>query len=86
MGIKIDTVIIDSENTSKELMLNYLNDIEDINIMQQFNDILTAQDYIIENRPSLVIVDITKKTNFSLDIISKITNLSIPEIEKILNN
>ena len=74
MGIKIDTVIIDSENTSKELMLNYLNDIEDINIMQQFNDILTAQDYIIENRPSLVIVDITKKTNFSLDIISKITN------------
>lgn len=74
MGIKIDTVIIDSENTSKELILNYLNDIEDINIMQQFNDILTAQDYIIENRPSLVIVDITKKTNFSLDIISKITN------------
>ncbi len=75
MGIKIDTVIIDSEDTSRELMTTYLEGIEDINIMQQFSDVLTAQDYIIENRPPLVIVDVTKKTSISLDIIAKITNL-----------
>ncbi|MDO5437136.1 MAG: AAA family ATPase [bacterium] len=74
MAIKIDTVIIDSETTSRDLMATYLENIEDINIMQQFNDILVAQDYIIENRPPLVIVDITKKTSISLDIISKLTN------------
>lgn len=75
MAIKIDTVIIDSETTSRDLMATYLEGIDDINIMQQFNDILSAQDYIIENRPPLVIVDITKKTNISLDIIAKLTNI-----------
>lgn len=75
MAIKIDTVIIDSEETSRELIANYLETVDDINIIQQFKDILSAQDYIIENRPPLVIVDITKKTNISLDIISKLTTL-----------
>lgn len=75
MAIKIDTVIIDSEETSRELIASYLETVDDINIIQQFKDILSAQDYIIENRPPLVIVDITKKTNISLDIISKLTTL-----------
>ena len=75
MAIKIDTVIIDSEETSRELIASYLETVDDINIIQQFKDILSAQDYIIENRPPLVIVNITKKTNISLDIISKLTTL-----------
>ena len=74
MGIKIDTVIIDSEETSRELILNYLQNVEDINVLQQFSDILVAQDYIIENKVPLVIVDVTTKTNISLDIISKLTS------------
>lgn len=74
MGIKIDTVIIDSEETSRELILNYLQNVEDINVLQQFGDILVAQDYIIENKVPLVIVDVTTKTNISLDIISKLTS------------
>ncbi len=73
MGIKIDTVIIDFETVSKDLMTAYINKIEDINIVQQFDDIITAQTYITENKPQLVIVDITKKTNVSLDIITKLT-------------
>ena len=75
MAIKIDTVIIDPEETSRELIATYLETIDDINIIQQFKDILSAQDYIIENRPPLVIVDIIKKTNISLDIISKLTTV-----------
>ena len=75
MAVKIDTVIIDPEQTSRELIATYLETIDDINIIQQFKDILSAQDYIIENRPPLVIVDITKKTNISLDIISKLTTV-----------
>ena len=73
MAVKIDTVIIDPEQTSRELIVNYLSNIEDINIIRQFNDILSAQEYIQESRPPLIIVDITKKTNISLDIISKIS-------------
>lgn len=73
MGIKIDTVIIDSEETSRKLIRNYLEKIDDINIVQEFNEILSAQNYIIENRIHLVVVDISQKTNISLNIISKLT-------------
>ncbi len=72
MGIKIDTVIIDPENNSREIILNYLAQIEDINVTQEFNDILTAMNFITESRPNLIIVDISQKTQMALDIIVKI--------------
>lgn len=74
MGIKIDTVIIDPENNSREIILNYLARIEDINVTQEFNDILTAMNFITESRPNLIIVDISQKTQMALDIIVKISN------------
>ena len=74
MGIKIDTVIIDPENNSRELILNYLAQIQDINVTQEFNDVLTAMNYILESRPNLIIVDISQKTQMALDIIVKISN------------
>ena len=74
MGIKIDTVIIDPENNSREIILNYLAQVPDINITQEFNDVLTAMNFIIESRPNLIIVDITQKTQMALDIIVKISN------------
>lgn len=74
MGIKIDTVIIDPENNSRELILNYLSQIEDINVTQEFNDVLNAMNFITESRPNLIIVDISQKTQMALDIIVKISN------------
>ena len=74
MGIKIDTVIIDPENNSREIILNYLAQIEDINVTQEFNDNLTAMNFITESRPNLIIVDISQKTQMALDIIVKISN------------
>ena len=74
MGIKIDTVIIDPENNSREIILNYLAKIEDINVTQEFNDVLTAMNFITESRPNLIIVDISQKTQMALDIIVKISN------------
>ena len=74
MGIKIDTVVIDTENNSRELILNYLAQIEDINVTQEFNDVLTAMNFITESRPNLIIVDISQKTQMALDIIVKISN------------
>ncbi len=74
MGIKIDTVIIDPENNSREIILNYLAQVPDINITQEFNDVLTAMNFIIESRPNLIIVDISQKTQMALDIIVKISN------------
>ena len=73
MGIKINTVLIDSEENSRELITSYLQKVDDIDIVEKFNDILAAQNYIAENKIPLVIVDVTKKTNISLDVIAKLT-------------
>lgn len=75
MGIKIDTVVIDSETNSREIIMNYLAQVENINVTQEFNDILTAMNFIIESRPNLIIVDISQKTQMALDIIVKISNV-----------
>lgn len=74
MGIKIDTVIIDPENNSREIILNYLSQIQDINVTQEFNDVLGAMNFILDSRPNLIIVDISQKTQMALDIIVKISN------------
>ena len=70
----VNTVIIDSELTSRNLIMNYLENVEDVNIVQQFDDILIANEAIMDLKPQLIICDITTKTGLALDIISKITS------------
>lgn len=72
--IKINTVIIDNEQTSRVLVASYLNMVPDINILGEFDDVLSAYSFINENRPNLVIVDISQKTQMALDIVNKISN------------
>ena len=55
-------------------LVDYLAQIEDINVTQEFNDVLTAMNFITESRPNLIIVDISQKTQMALDIIVKISN------------
>lgn len=72
MNSKINTVIIDAEKVSTELMVEYLKNVENINILQTFDDIKTAYDFILETAPNLIIVDISNDTNKLLESIQKI--------------
>ena len=56
MSIKIDTVIIDSDETSRELVGNFLRKVEDINIVGEFQDAINSYAEIIEMHPNLIIV------------------------------
>lgn len=73
MSIKIDTVIIDSDATSRELIAGYLNKIEDINIAGEFQDAINSYGEIVELHPNLVIVDISQKTQLTLDVVVKLS-------------
>lgn len=73
MSIKIDTIVIDPDTTSAGLVCSYLNQIEDINLVGQFDDIINSYGEVIELHPNLIIVDITQRTQLALDIIVKLT-------------
>ena len=73
MSINIDTVIIESDPVSKELIKNYLGKVEGINIIGEFDDAINSYSEISELHPSLIIVDISQRTQLTLDIIVKIS-------------
>ncbi len=73
MSIKIDTVIIDSEDTTRELIKNYLSKVDDINIVGEFYDAINSYGEIVEMHPNLVIVDISQRPQLTLDVVVKLT-------------
>ena len=73
MSIKIDTVIIDSEDTTRELVKNYLSKVDDINIVGEFYDAINSYGEIVEMHPNLVIVDISQRPQLTLDVVVKLT-------------
>jgi len=73
MTNQIPTVIIDTEAQSIELIKLYLNELGYIQVTGEFSDIIGGYNAILEHRPSIVIIDISHKTELALDIISKIS-------------
>jgi len=71
---QIQTVIIDTEAQSIELLKLYLKDLEEFNLCGEYVDIVSGYNAILESRPSIVIIDISKKTELALDIINKISH------------
>lgn len=73
MTNQISTVIIDTEPQSIELLGLYLRDLDYINVIGTFENIVTGYNAILEERPSIVIIDISQKSELALDIINKIS-------------
>ncbi len=73
MSIKIDTVIIDSDETSRELVGNFLRKVQDINIIGEFQDAINSYGEIVDLHPNLIIVDISQRTQLTLDVIVKLS-------------
>ena len=73
MTNQIQTVIIDTELQSIELSKLYLQELDYIQITEEFTDMIAGYNAVLENRPSIVIFDISHKTDLALDIINKIS-------------
>ena len=74
MNNQIPTVIIDTEPQSIEILKLYLKDLDYIQISEEFDDIVEGYNFVLETRPSIVFIDISKKIELALDIITKISN------------
>ena len=73
MTNQISTVIIDTESQSIELLKLYLTELQNIQITGEFSDMIVGYNTILEDRPALIIFDISQKTDLALDIINKIS-------------
>ncbi|HNW25294.1 MAG TPA: response regulator [Candidatus Gastranaerophilaceae bacterium] len=73
MTNQIQTVIIDTQTQSTDVLKLFLKELDYVQILDSFVDVVEGYNYILENRPNLVIVDISNKTELALDIINKIS-------------
>lgn len=73
MTNQITTVIIDTQTQSADVLKLFLKELDYIQILDSFTDIVAGYNYILENRPALVVIDISNKTELTLDIINKIS-------------
>lgn len=73
MTSQISTIIVDTEPQAAELLNLYLKELDYIQVTNTFSDIVSGYNAILETRPGLVIIDISKKTELALDIINKIS-------------
>lgn len=73
MTNQIQTVIIDTEPQSIELVKLFLNDVNNIQVTGEFTDLVEGYNAVLETRPAIAIIDISKKTELALDIITKIS-------------
>lgn len=73
MTNKTQTVIIDTQSQSVELLRLYLEELDYIEIAGEFTDISAGYNAVLEGKPDVVIIDISKKTDAAFDIIRKIS-------------
>src|SRR5574344_390943 len=72
MTEQISALIIDTEQQSLELMISYLKESGLAQLSGSFSDIVKGYNAVLELRPSVVIIDISSKTEFAIDIVGKI--------------
>ena len=70
---KISTFIVDSDNNSRELIRNFTNELEYIQISDCYNSLKDAFNAIIKEQPQLIIVDLSNDKEDNYKLIEKIT-------------
>lgn len=73
MTNQIPTVLIDTDFQSIEVLELYLAELDYVQIIGSFDNIVEGYNFILENRPSIVIIDVSQKSELALDIINKIS-------------
>lgn len=76
MNNSASVVIIDKEETSKQIIKNYISEIPDIYVDKEFSDSFDAYNYIVETRTNIIIVDISEDPDVTFELINKITSLN----------
>ena len=70
---QISVVIIDSDNSSRLSLKACLNSFDYIKVLGEFDNLITGYNYIIQEKPAIVFIDICDDTNQALQAIEKIS-------------
>src|SRR5574344_2270367 len=73
MTEKISTILIDTQQQSLDLLKAYLSELDFLQVNGSFSDIVKGYNTVLEERPAIVIIDISEKTELALDIVNKIS-------------
>lgn len=76
MNNSASVVIIDKEETSKQIIKSYISKIPEIYLDKEFSDSFEAYNYVVENRSNIIIVDISEDPDVTFELINKITSLN----------
>lgn len=74
MDNQVSVLIIDSEEKSIEVLKSYLNELDYVQVVGEFIDFIDGYNCVLDRKPDIVIVDISKKCELALDIINKISS------------
>ena len=69
---RLPMVVIDTDETSRNNVIRFIEELGFIEIIGDFDNMLTAYNVIIESNPSIVFFDITENAGLALDTIEKI--------------
>ena len=73
---KTTTVLVNFNEQVQKLLQYYLSEKDGYDVKKFFSDIKEAEDYVIKNRVEFVIVNISEKTDYILNVISKILSVN----------
>lgn len=74
MTNQLSTIIVDTEAQSLELLKLCLNELDYIQLTGEFGNLNDVCNKIMENRPNIAIIDVSKKTEQALEIINKLAS------------
>lgn len=77
----ISMILIDSGENSNSMLKQTLSDINNIKVIGDYNTFVSGYNAVIQDKPSVVIIDISDNPDYALDVIEK---LSIQEKNTII--
>ncbi len=72
MGQTLNVIIIDKEETSRNIIKSYLSSVEDISVIGEFYDFDLGYDFAKDNGRCLVLIDVSQEQDKSLSLIKKL--------------
>ncbi len=72
---QLQMVVIDADEASRNSVIKFIEELGFIELIGDFENMLTAYDVIMQARPPLVFFDLTENVDLALDTIEKITSV-----------
>ena len=72
---KLSTFIIDSDNNSREIIRNYSDSLDFVEITDCYNNIEDAYNALIKEQPNLAIVDLNTGSDKVFEVIEKVLSV-----------